>query len=200
MLTIKPSIGNGNIKVGPIPTFSLPAQASCPGATPWCIQHCYAKRYERMRPNCQRAYERNLKLSRNPRRFVREMLKHIPRDTPVLRIHVSGDFYDARYIYSWVTIARQRPRTKFWAYTRSWVVPALLPALERLRSLKNVHLFASVDLDMPDAPKLWRVAYLETDPRAKGLPCLHQYGKAASCHECRYCFKPGKGSVIFKIH
>jgi hypothetical protein len=76
----------------------------------------------------------------------------------------------------------------------------MLPALERLRALSNVYVFASVDPGMPDPPIGWRVAYLETDPRATGLLCLHQSGDAASCHECRYCFRPGKGNVIFKVH
>lgn len=200
MIAIEPSLGRGNIKVGPILTFSLPSRFSCPGASAWCMRHCYAARFERIWPNCRRAYSRNLVLSWNAQRFVRVMLRCIPRDLHFLRIHVSGDFHSAPYADAWTAIARKRPHTQFWAYTRSWCVPSMLPALERLRALGNVHLFASLDPDMPDPPPGWRVAYLDIDPRAQGVPCLHQHGQAKSCYECRYCFRPGKGNVVFKVH
>jgi hypothetical protein len=157
-------------------------------------------RFERIWPNCRLAYSRNLVLSWNADRFVKAMLENIPRDLPVLRIHVSGDFYSPPYIFAWRRIARKRPITQFWAYTRSWTNPELLAALERFRALGNVHLFASVDTGMPDPPPGWRVAYLDIDPRAHGVPCLHQNGKANSCFQCRYCFRPGNGNVVFKVH
>ena len=200
MVHLEPSVGRGNIKVGPIPTFSLPSRFTCPGATQWCLKHCYAARFERIWPNCRLAYSRNLLLTWNTRRFVSSMLRSIPKNLPVLRIHVSGDFYSVEYIDPWRHIAEKRPQTAFWAYTRSWTVPNLLPALEALRKVANVHLFASVDPGMPDRPSQWRAAYLEIDQRAQGLPCLHQAGKAKSCSECRYCFRPGKGNVVFKVH
>lgn len=200
MIAIEPSLGKGNIKVGPILTFSLPSRFSCPGASTWCLKHCYAARFERIRPDCRLAYSRNLVLSWNTQRFVRAILKGLPRDLPVLRIHVSGDFYSRSYALAWLYIARKRPQTLFWAYTRSWANPSILSALERLRALENVHLFASLDPGMPDPPPGWRVAYLDIDPRAQGVPCLHQNGKAKSCFDCRYCFRAGKGNVIFKVH
>ncbi|GMW03627.1 MAG: hypothetical protein AMXMBFR84_47610 [Candidatus Hydrogenedentota bacterium] len=113
---------------------------------------------------------------------------------------MSGDFYSRAYILAWRKIAIRQPATQFWAYTRSWTEPSLLPALEQFRALPNVHLFASVDPGMPDPPKGWRVAYLDIDPRAEGVPCLHQSGKAKSCFECRYCFRAGKGNVVFRVH
>lgn len=200
MTLVQPVVGSGNTKLGPIPNFSLPSRSSCPGASSWCLNHCYAWRFERMRPNCRRAYARNLALSGNVRQFIKAMLRRIPVDLPALRIHVSGDFYDARYCLGWLAIAKRRPQTQFWAYTRSWTIPAMMPALERLRALPNVSLFASLDPEMPDPPVGWRTAYLENDPRASGLPCPHQFSGVASCHECRYCFRAGKGNVIFRIH
>lgn len=200
MLPLVPSIGRGNIKVGPIPTFSLPSRFSCPGASSWCRMHCYAARFERIWPNCRLAYSRNLMLTLNTPRFVREMLRAIPSNLPVLRIHVSGDFYASEYINAWFRIAHKRPSTTFWAYTRSWSISSLLEPLEELRDLPNVQLFASVDPGMPDPPVGWRVAYIKDDLRAKGVSCLHQEGKAASCFNCRYCFRPGKGDVVFRLH
>ena len=40
-------IGNGNQKVGPLATFSLPSETTCPGASEWCSQNCYALRMEK---------------------------------------------------------------------------------------------------------------------------------------------------------
>ena len=56
-------LGNGNMKIGAVPTFSLPARLTCPGASPWCLSHCYALRVERLRPSCRMAYARNLLLT-----------------------------------------------------------------------------------------------------------------------------------------
>jgi len=56
-------LGNGNTKIGAVPTFSLPARLTCPGASPWCLNHCYALRVERLWPSCRVAYARNLLLT-----------------------------------------------------------------------------------------------------------------------------------------
>jgi hypothetical protein len=127
-------------------------------------------------------------------------LQALPEDAPIVRIHVGGDFYSAKYVTSWRHICEARPNTQFWAYTRSWSVPSLLPGLEQLRDLQNVELFASVDSDMPLPPEGWRVAFIEGDNRASGLACPHQQGRLASCLECGYCFRKKAGNVVFKIH
>lgn len=193
-------VGDGNMKVGSIRTFSLPSRLTCPGASSWCSKHCYAYRFERRRPNCRDAYSRNLVLTWHPDEFVEAMLQVIPKKLPQCRIHVSGDFYSVEYIEAWQRICGEYPHTLFWCYTRSWNVPDLLPALEKLRDLPNVQLFASTDPSMPLPPKGWRVAFIEEDPRASGLRCLEQYGRKPSCLECGYCFQQQRGDVIFKTH
>lgn len=90
------SLGEGNAKVGDVFTFSLPSRATCPGASKWCLKHCYAYRFERMRPACKRAYQRNLVLAQRPDEFVRVVTGVMPRILSCMRIHVSGDFYDRR--------------------------------------------------------------------------------------------------------
>jgi hypothetical protein len=88
------------------------------------------------------------------------------RGVHTLRIHVSGDFYDARYVEKWSAIARRCPRTIFYGYTRSWRVSSLLPALVALADRPNVRLWFSCDAEtgLPlDLPLGVRVAYLQTD-------------------------------------
>ena len=190
----------GNRKVGRVWTFSLPSFVTCPGASAWCRQHCYAWRLERLRPNCRRAYIRNLALSLEPDRFVAHVLEALPEDTPLVRVHVGGDYYSREYCEGWCRICVARPNTLFWSYTRSWTVSTLRPALEQLRALPNLELLASTDPDLPLPPKEWRAAFIEIDTRATGLPCRHQHGQVDSCLECGYCFLPTRGNVVFRVH
>jgi hypothetical protein len=193
-------LGRGNRKVGLAWTFSLPSRTTCPGASPWCLEHCYATRIERLRVHCRRAYLENLVLSIDADAFVASMLDALPEDAEVLRIHVGGDLHSATYIHSWVEICKARPGTQFWAYTRSWTVPELREPLEALRALPNVALFASVDATMPLPPEGWRRAFVADDPRAQGLACPQQQDRVESCMACRHCFPQGKGDVVFKVH
>ena len=122
-------------------------------------------------------------------------------DAKSFRIHVSGDFDSAAYIDKWTQIVERCPDTKFWAYTRSWRIPELLPSLNQLRDLPNMQLFASTDPTIPEPPPLnWRVAYLETDARYTGMVCLEQNGKMPDCKACGYCYLKPRGNVSFKIH
>ncbi len=194
------SIGVGNGKVGDAYTFSLPSHVTCPGASPWCLKYCYAHRYERRRPICRRAYQKNLALAKQHGEFVRIMTGVLPRILPCMRIHVAGDFFGSEYIKAWKRICSAFPQTRFWAYTRSWAVPHLLPALETLRACPNVELLASTDSTMPLPPKGWRVAFVQSDPRASGLSCKEQSQQEASCLACGYCFRQSTGNVVFRDH
>ena len=117
MIFLKACVGAGNRKVGRIPTFSLPSRLTCPGASTWCIQHCYARRFERLRTLCRLGYSRNLVLTWDTERFVSTMLAQIPPDLSCFRIHVSGDYYDAPYCQAWQRICLARPCVRFYAYT-----------------------------------------------------------------------------------
>ncbi len=102
-----------------------------------------------------------------------------------------------------------------WAYTRSWRVPELLPALERLRLLPNVQLFASMDKSTVETPPAgWRRAWIDGDGRlgndnqhiqtvldgAKSYICPEQTKRKASCQKCGYCFAGKRGDVTFLQH
>jgi hypothetical protein len=150
--------GRGNRKIGMnVFTYSRPAgcatfenpDGTCPGSTPECEDLCYAKRIKGpVRDN----YERN-RLNDVP---------PIPAECKLLRLHVSGDFDTRHYINNWIVQLQRRPDVIAWAYTRSWRVPELLPALEVLRALPNMQLFASIDPSMKELPPAgWRRAWLD---------------------------------------
>ena len=196
------TVSQGNKKMGKTPNFSLVAGDSCPGASELCARICYAKKgfilFQRGR------YEANQMASESDT-FVTAMVERIAKATakmpyPSFRIHVSGDFYGVGYVNKWAAIAKRLPGVRLWAYTRSWTVSGILPALEILQDLPNVQLFASVDDTMGDPPQGWRVAYIETDSRSKGLVCPEQTGKKPDCATCHYCYQGTKGDVVFKVH
>ena len=207
LLTQKPQfhISPRNKKLGKIPSFSLPSISTCPGASEWCKKYCYAKGWPLAFFNKNR-YTTNLARSKKPD-FAKTMIHRMriyatvsQIKYPPFRIHVSGDFYNEAYVNKWIRIVRTVPQIKFYAYTRSWIRPELLPSLEKLRSLPNMQLFASCDKTMINPPEGWRIAWIEDDSRTEGLICPEQSGAKKNCADCKYCFMGKYNDVIFKIH
>lgn len=147
--------GQGNRKIGMgVFTYSrLPGgDATCPGATKECEMICYAKRVE--------GPVKGLWFTNTQTSFV----PPIPTEATHLRLHVSGDFDTDFYIRNWIMRLKERPDVKAWGYTKSWRVPELLPALEELRALPNMQLFASMDASSLDFPPAgWRRAWIWRD-------------------------------------
>lgn len=44
---------------------------------------------------------------------------NIPEDAGIVRIHVSGDFFNYEYFMAWVIVASRKPDVLFYAYTKS---------------------------------------------------------------------------------
>lgn len=133
--------------------FALPAKSTCPGRTKACEKFCYALSGHFVRPAVRRKHADNYQVSRTAA-FVPRMLAEIHRNpTTIIRIHVAGDFYDKRYIRRWLKIVRNCPDTTFYAYTRSWREPDLLPALVELGREPNMRLWFSTDRETGTAPR-----------------------------------------------
>lgn len=147
-------------------TWSIPAVKTCPGSTPTCRSSCYARTHRFRFASVQTRYSANLRLARSPD-FWAMMLGAIRfNNVNLLRIHSSGDFFNAAYVRQWIRIAKMCPDVTFWAYTRSWRRPAFRRALARLAALPNVTLYYSCDRDtgVPETlPERVRTAYLQTD-------------------------------------
>ena len=81
-----------------------------------------------------------------------------------------GDFYSAPYTRKWIQIVQALPDVQFYTNTRSWRVETIRPALEELRALPNMQLFASMDATIIEpAPEGWRVTTIEPDQRYRGM-------------------------------
>ena len=181
--------GRGNRKLGfSVGVINRLPGLTCPGASEWCARECYAKR--------------GLTVWHHPKYATRWI--ELPDTLPsIVRFHASGDFDTLEYIEWSIGVVRQFPETRFWSYTRSWTVPALLPALERLHGEPNMQLFASTDTSMSEVPPTgWRIAYIQGDQRyaGTGMVCLEQTGKMADCKACTYCFSKPRGHVEFITH
>ncbi len=163
-----------NSKLGKgIYTFSLPAgRVHCPGMSAVCDEVCYAQRGFFTFPALRRSMAKARRLTLSSK-FVRLAIADIQkRSINIVRIHVSGDFYKHhgphadRYVRQWIEIIKACPDTKFFAYTRSWRIKALVPALRALARLKNMQLWLSADRETGQPIKIAkaRVAYLTARP------------------------------------
>jgi hypothetical protein len=138
------SFGKGNAKLDPaVFTFSLPAGHFCPYAEACRSQadrdtghiqdgpntefRCFSATSEARARSVRNSRWRNaelLKGCRNEQEIVRLILASLSPYAGVVRLHVSGDFFNHIYLRAWLEVARQRPRTLFYGYTKAlplWV-------------------------------------------------------------------------------
>jgi hypothetical protein len=208
----------GNDKLGSrIFAFNLPARTTCPGMSAACA-NCYATRGRWRFPAVREALEWNLRTARR-RHFVEDMVEELRRRrVRLLRLHSSGDLFDEAYTRRWVEILDRSPSVTAYAYTRSWRVGAILPALEQLAALPNMRLWYSADedtgvpspvpqgvrvawlLQRADEPVpagvdlVFRVHALRKEPTRRiglALVCLTEQGResATTCSTCGVCWR-----------
>jgi hypothetical protein len=87
---------------------------------------CFAASDEQIRPSVRKARWHNFELLRglSKKDTVKLLLASLSPFAGVVRIHVSGDFFSQAYFDAWLEVARQRPNTRFYAYTKAlpyWV-------------------------------------------------------------------------------
>lgn len=131
----------GNAKIPGIWTFSLPAGWTCPGAKeclckanketgkvtdgPETRFRCFAasdERYTATRMN--RWHNLNLLKGKTTAQMWTLMQDSLPKKAKIIRVHVSGDFFNEDYFDAWMHTARCNPEKLFYAYTKSlhlWV-------------------------------------------------------------------------------
>ena len=117
----KISISNGNIKMGAIPSVSLPPVITCPTGCP-CAKKCYAAKICRLRPNVRAAYQRNLDLwNSDPAEYFR-LVKAAAAPHRFFRFHVSGDIPNAEYLAGMIDTAMSLPSTQFLVFTKRYAL------------------------------------------------------------------------------
>lgn len=144
-----------NTKLGRlIHGWSIPAgrDKTCPGASVLCHGRCYARSGFFRMPNVRSVHDRNYDFSLTDQfeDWMRAVV--VTNFVQIMRIHVSGDFYDLAYTQKWFRILSQLPRTRFFAYTRSWRDESIFPELVKIAGLSNVSLWFSIDRETGPAP------------------------------------------------
>ncbi len=192
-----PSFSKTNHKTGPVWNWSLTPVVTCPGRTEWCHRFCYAKKG--FVPLCYNIYRANHRISLS-QDFAQIMVFSLRRldAPPILRLHMSGDFYSIRYIKDWITVAEQSPLWQFYGFTHSWRRRRLATHLIRLAALPNVSLYASTDISSGPPPKGFKEAGVERCYTGESIQCP-SYKNKTTCFECGHCIF-GRGNVHFPIH
>lgn len=162
-------LSSGTDKLGQsIYGFAIPAIRTCPGRSSVCSSVCYATHGRFSTRNVQRLMQWRFEESKKPGFAARMSEEVFRRGVLVCRVGVSGDFYSPAYVAKWIEIASQRPNTRFFAYTRSYRVPKMVPYLRAFAALDNVRLWYSADEETgypADVPEGVRVAWLMHTPR-----------------------------------
>jgi hypothetical protein len=197
------SVSRGNIKVGRIPSVSLPHIVTCNPCAP-CAQRdadrnapCYVDKIVRLRPNVRAAYERNLRILIASRaEFFRQLYAYLGKHNPeFFRFHVSGDFINRAHMRAAFETARAFPSIKFLAFSKrlSW-----FPRVSTVP--RNFSLVASLWPSWGKRPTGYRVAYMndgtETRINARTLPCV------GNCETCAFCWnlRTLRRDVTFRKH
>lgn len=115
----KISISPGNIKMGVIPSVSLPPVVTCAaGCT--CAKKCYAARMCRIRKSVAMAYNRNLSILENDPAAYWLQVKAAAMVTKYFRFHVSGDIVDTEYLRQMCAVADFTGSTQILAFTKKY--------------------------------------------------------------------------------
>lgn len=200
------SISSGNMKLGQIPSVSLPSIVTCRECK--CRDKCYARKLERLRPTVREAYRRNFTILNNePETYWREVEGAIMLSR-YFRFHVSGDIPDLSYFSRMSMIAQRNPHCQILCFTKKYEI-----VNEHIGYLKaiggelpsNLHTIFSgwVDLDM-DNPYLLPEAHVlykdgTTTARDDAVKCG---GNCTGCAltDCGcWTLQPGE-QVVFDEH
>lgn len=115
----KISISRGNIKMGAIPSVSLPPVTTCPAGCP-CAKLCYATKLCKLRPTVAAAYSRNLNAyTEDPDGYFRQVSAAMCT-TRFFRFHVSGDCPDPEYMSRVFQVCRDNPGTRVLMFTKRY--------------------------------------------------------------------------------
>lgn len=183
----------GNAKLDhKIFTFSLPAGYSCPGANE-CLSRagresgeikdglttkfrCFAASSEAMYPAVreQRWHNFDMLKGKTTEEMVALIEASLPLKATIIRVHVSGDFFNEQYFDAWMEVARRNRLRTFYAYTKSlhlWVgkIGSIPPNFKLNASRGGIHDWMIETYGLKSA----EVVFHPDEAKAKGLEIDH---------------------------
>lgn len=198
----KVSVSVGNIKMGKIPSVSLPAGVTC-RCDCGCYSKCYAAKIERLRPNVKKCYQKNLDLLLNdPQTFWREVEAAIMMSR-YFRFHVSGDIPNEDYLDHMIEICRRQKHCQVLCFTKKFdIVNKKLAEMEKNGEVlpENLHLIFSgwKGLKMENPYKLPEAHVRFKDGTTTARPGAKKCG--GNCTNCALtetgCWTIGRGEQV----
>lgn len=171
-----------NSKLGKgLMSFDMTPGVSCPGSTHAICRElrpdgnadpkpiCWACRKKYRQQKMKDRLAVNLRFSRTDS-FVEWANGVISRrrTAKAVRLPGTGDMYSAKFVSKVRSIVQANPKMRFWAYTRSWVIPSIWEELQKFGDEPNMVLWLSWDRAMarhygppPDRKFPW--CWLATD-------------------------------------
>ena len=204
---------HGNAKLTKRLIFSLPAGSTCPGALE-CFSmavadangkrsirdgehtqfRCFAAssevQYDAVYANRQanfKAIVEALKSGNCASLINDEIQKARKKTTKLVRIHESGDFFNAAYLQAWIMVAIHNPDLKFYCYSKN------LPLFVGLTLPENFYMTASYGgkfdylIDEGVFTRYSKVFMTEADATAAGL---------VVDHDDSHCFEPAPFALL----
>ena len=192
--------------------WNIPAVITCPFATDHCKASCYARKAERIYPNCLPVRQDHFEISRQDD-FTDRMIFTIEAEIArpankgkkiVFRIHESGDFYNMSYVNKWIEIMRHfegRPEITFVAYTKS------VKFFDGRDLPSNFNLLASVWDDTSEENleiirrNNYRIYTAYTGPALEAaIAAGYSLCGCADCGSCGKCWNNYINNIACKIH
>lgn len=138
--------------------------------------------------------------------FINKIIAEINSEKKILlavRVHESGEFYSQEYINKWVTIAKQLPNIRFYAFTKrlkdfNFTKLKALPNFVLIDSLKHKGLNYGTATDLLKLSL--KGVYKSVNPP---IVCPATLDKTTNCDaKCKYCWskQAQKTGVLFIKH
>lgn len=195
-------ISIGNIKMGQVPSFSLPSGITCSAEackTCYC-EGCYGRKIERLRKTVRDAYMDNYLMAT---KYIGSLEKDLdayfsrPNAPRIFRIHVSGDFFSEEYFQMWLRVITNHPNTKFMAFTKQALIIA--PYLGKLPENLSLIWSAWPGVKNPEfiesvLPIAWMQDGNEERVPDDAIVC------PGNCDSCGRCWAMDGHDVVFHKH
>ena len=179
-----------NDKTGPCSNLYAPL-TTCPNTCPFKARGCYARNgraglHARRCTETEAGYTQ-LEMAQHEADKIRSLSGKLP-----LRLHVSGDFFDAQCAAIIDSAAGEYTAKRgqaVWAYTHTWrVIPRA--------TFKNISILASVE-DMASAKEAKKTGYavaivIPTDTKSKEVTICPHITRGTPCVSCKLCLHADK--------
>ena len=190
-MTEKVSISNENIKMGAIPSVSLPPVITCINCAT-CAKKCYALRMTKRRKSIKEAYERNFRILNQDRDSYFTQVKAACIVSRYFRFHVSGDIIDADYLDRMCKLARECKGTEILAFTKNY--EDVNGYFDTHKKPRNLHLIFSLPFDgakidnphnLPTAAVIFKGQEVPNNYKMCGGNCTECACRGVGCWELK---------------